>query len=153
VDFTLKEGPTSADVALDGDITDNVGPALKKLAKALTQPTIRFNCERVRRISSVGCLRWQQFLLDLGAPRRLEYIRCSVSFTAAALMVPSLLGERGRLLTFHAPYTCRSCRASHEPLIEVDALKRSHRFPPLTCGKCAEAMEPDLDVEQVELLP
>ncbi len=152
MEFTIKESPTSADVHLNGDLTDNVGPALKRLGKALTHGTIRFHCENIGRISSVGCLRWQQFVHDLG-DRRIEFLRCSTAFADAAFMLPALLGSKGRVLSLYASYTCRSCRSGLELLIDVDAVKKSKKFPVATCSKCAEALEADLDVEQIELLP
>jgi serine/threonine protein kinase len=109
------------------------------LAQRLSEyPTIVFDFDRVRRMSSHGIREWMHFLQALPTHTYYCFVRCH-PHVVAQFNVLAHFGERGELVSLYLPYVCPQCDDKIELL--VDVRREKERFdrmehPPLQCARC-----------------
>ena len=120
-------------VVLRGDFTEAVD--FGRLAAELAGlPRVVFDLAEVKRLNSVGAVRWAELVASLRG-RELVFRRCSLEFTGHAAMTTGLLGD-GRVESLYAPYACERCGHTELRQLEVAGLASGGavRPPVLACA-------------------
>jgi len=134
------DGATSVEVK--GALSGDVSAALTDLSKKLPEGAlVRFDLAGVSAMNTRGLRSWANFLRGLKMPY--EFHRCSVFFVDSANLIAEVLGK-GKVISFHAPMTCASCRKSREVLLETAALEGDESFGEHRCESCRSPLEPEV---------
>ena len=121
---------------------------LEGLAAEVAGP-VCFDLEHVRRVNSVGVVKWIEFVeaIEKTGPHQLR--ACSPSFVDVLNRVPAVRGSM-EVVSVLAPYFCEACERSENVPISLtghaDEPERSVRVPPVRCVECDGGMDFD-DVE------
>jgi CheY-like chemotaxis protein len=103
------------------------------------EDNVIFDVSAVTRINSWGARQWIMFLRSL--PKELSYcfVNASSEFIKHCNMVADMLG-RGSVLSFAAPYACKSCGSENERVLQVSSISPAvmHEPPVFRCVQCGE---------------
>lgn len=129
-------------VKLVGPIDEHVADVLDDLKAQVRTPRVRFDCEGVSLINSIGAASWMAYLRDF---QNLEvtFVRCSTAFTSLCLIMPDLIGT-GTVESLYMTYYCATCDQEAAALLERDKVK-TEGIPLLKCDTCKQVMAIDPD--------
>jgi anti-anti-sigma regulatory factor len=129
-------------VRFDGVIDEDNGLA-EQLPEAQGK-TILVDLARVSRINSCGVrdwVRWARALESRG--NQLYLVGCCPAVVAQLNMVQNFCGDRGRVISFQAPYFCGSCDRDHREQLAAAGMLPDDSPPELVCELCGEPLEFD----------
>ena len=136
-------------VALEGDLVESIEQIFDGLkGKLKGAKKIVFNCAKIRRINSMGIVKWRRFLCTFDALHEVEFVQCSTSFMGVLGMLPVLIGN-GKIGSFFVPLRCRPCNKSQEVLVKGVDFSRDKRLPSPQCVSCGEPMENEVELDEL----
>jgi serine/threonine protein kinase len=117
------------------------------LGKALAGDVV-FDLSRVERVSSYGVREWLA-MLDAAEGRvsTLVFVNCPEVAVNQLSMIKRFAGG-GTVLSFHAPYRCRTCQQTFQPLLDVPthaATLARFELPAVDCPTCQRPADFDED--------
>lgn len=117
------------------------------LGKALAGDVV-FDLSRVERVSSYGVREWLA-MLDAAEGRvsTLVFVNCPEVAVNQLSMIKRFAGG-GVVLSFHAPYRCRTCQQTFQPLLDVPthaATLARFELPAIDCPTCQRPADFDED--------
>ena len=146
MEYRLKrQSQLAVTVTLEGDLTDLSAQILETLARDLAgeQATVSFDCEAVGHVNSPGVRSWMFFVKQLKVRGAIQFCNVPTLLMGYFLMLPNMLAG-GRIYSFYASYTCKSCRASDSALVGSQQVEKG-TLPRPKCPKCVTPMTSDLD--------
>lgn len=128
---------------IDEDVKTGLGAAIAKVATV----KVTIDCERVKKINSIGVRDWIQVILKQAAKLQITFVNCPEPFIDMAVMVPPFVGS-ATIASFYASYSCNGCGREQRVLLrrQGDALEA----PQLAaCAKCGGQLEADDELKHV----
>ena len=104
----------------------------------LLSPRVIFQLSQIRTLNSSGVRAWVYFMRQFDAVADLSFAECSVPLLDQLNIVPQMMGN-ARVVSFYAPYYCKSCDEEEACLIDTKThanVLLSRQAPEMehTCG-------------------
>jgi|GEM_PF-5257814 len=147
--FDVQDDGKLSLVRFRGDILEGVETVLAGIPAAVQRTSVRFDCEHINYINTMGVGAFGRFMKNFGATRQLEFVRCPQSFIEHAMMVPSMVGG-GRVTSLYVNFECPSCRRHRLKLVDRSVMKSHDLFPNEPCPGCSKPMHIMLDADALD---
>ncbi len=148
MEFQSSEEHECLIVTLSGDINETCTAALTTIRGKINATKVVFDCQRIRRINSIGAAAWIEFLKDVQDRRQLIFRHCPPVFIGYCNAMSTFIGQ-GLVESFAMPYYCKACDDVFQIMTKVDAARLLRAAPSTTtaCPKCHGTAKPETDPE------
>jgi anti-anti-sigma regulatory factor len=142
------ESPLNIDRVVEGQVTclrfnGVINEAFdgKRLAAGIKASTLVLDFGEIKRISSFGIREWAEFIQAVERNvQRIIAIEVTPKVVDQLNMVAQLLGAKGSVFSFYAPYRCDYCDVDSRVLLQVDrdrAAITARNPPERNCESCS----------------
>lgn len=106
-----------------------------------------FRLSEIHRINSIGVREWVNFVSNLPGVTDLTFTHCAPAIVRQLNMIDNFRAGAS-IRSFYAPYTCETCRISHDKLVDVSHLDDDGLPPEAVCSECKGPLLFDEDPER-----
>jgi anti-anti-sigma regulatory factor len=151
LEFDIQESKTETVVLFRGQVDVQVEETLKELERRIKTPRVRFDCEGISRLNSVGITIWLKALESLNG-RTYSFFNCNEQFLDAAVMIPLFPGT-GWIESIKIRYNCDGCQHTENFVLETNGERIPNVDTSAKCPKCTAELETDMDlIENLDTL-
>lgn len=127
-------------VNLEGVIDENFD--FQKVLGGISGKTLFINCEKVKKINSIGVKAWISFFQDFNKVNEVTYQNMSIVLVEQLNSVMNFACG-AKIESIMAPFMCPDCGHESSSQLTVDFLRRSTTIADAKCPNCGSLAEFD----------